>query len=79
MRRVAAVALGVLAWIVLATAPAHAQAAERIDRYDVAIVIEDDGSLTVTEKIAYDFASNERHGESPPAKPVARSGIVAAP
>ena len=62
MRRVAAVALGVLAWIVLATAPAHAQAAERIDRYDVAIVIEDDGSLTVTEKIAYDFASNERHG-----------------
>lgn len=62
MRRVAAVALGVLAWIVLVTAPARAQASERIDRYDVAIVIEDDGSLTVTETIAYDFASNERHG-----------------
>jgi uncharacterized protein (TIGR04222 family) len=61
MRRVAALALGVLASVVLA-APAHAQAAERIDRYDVAIVIEDDGSLTVTETIAYDFASNERHG-----------------
>ncbi|MGZ8624625.1 MAG: DUF2207 domain-containing protein, partial [Actinomycetota bacterium] len=60
MRRVAAVTLGVLATFVLA-APAQA-VFERIDRYDVAIVIEDDGSLTITETIAYDFGTTPRHG-----------------
>ena len=61
MRRVAAVALGVLAAFVLA-APARAQVFETIDRYDVEIVIEDDGSLTITETIAYDFGATPRHG-----------------
>ncbi|MGZ5343183.1 MAG: DUF2207 domain-containing protein [Actinomycetota bacterium] len=60
MRRVAAVTLGVLATFVLA-APAQA-VFERIGRYDVAIVIEDDGSLTITETIAYDFGTTPRHG-----------------
>ncbi|MEO8475452.1 MAG: DUF2207 domain-containing protein, partial [Actinomycetota bacterium] len=48
----------------LAPGPAaRAQAFERIVRYDVEIVIEDDGALTITEKIDYDFASaTDRHG-----------------
>jgi NADH dehydrogenase len=54
VRRAAAVALGVVALLVLA-APARAQASESIDRYDVEIVIGDDGALTITETIAYDF------------------------
>ena len=61
MRRLAGLALVVLAAFVLA-APARAQTAERIDRYDVEIVIEDDGSLTVTETIDYDFGATPRHG-----------------
>ena len=63
MRRVAAVALGVLAAFVLA-APARAQslAGERIVRYDVEIVIENDGALRISETIDYDFGTMPRHG-----------------
>jgi uncharacterized protein (TIGR04222 family) len=59
--RVAAVTLGVLAAFVLA-APARAQAFETIDRYDVEIVIENDGALRITETIDYDFGATPRHG-----------------
>ena len=43
-------------------APAGAQDAEVIHRYDVAIAIGSDGVLTITETIEYDLGSNERHG-----------------
>jgi uncharacterized protein (TIGR04222 family) len=61
VRRIAAVALGMLAAFVLA-APARAQVFETIDRYNVEIVIENDGALRITEKIAYDFGATPRHG-----------------
>src|SRR6266545_2868681 len=35
---------------------------ERIDAYDVSIDIRRDGSISVTEQIAYDFGSTEHHG-----------------
>jgi uncharacterized protein (TIGR04222 family) len=41
---------------------AHAQVGERIVAYDVRIVIEDDGDLTVAETIDYDFGAAQRHG-----------------
>jgi uncharacterized membrane protein YgcG len=39
-----------------------AQSAERITDYRTTIAIQKDGSLEITEVIAYDFGSNERHG-----------------
>ncbi len=61
-RRAAALGLGVLA-LVAPSAVARAQAFERIVRYDVEIVIEDDGALTITETIDYDFGTApDRHG-----------------
>ncbi len=60
---VCAIASAVLAAILAAPRGANAQAdAERIASYDVAIVIQRDGSILVTEHIAYDFGSDERHG-----------------
>ncbi len=41
---------------------ATAQSAERITDYRTTIAIQDDGRLEITEVIAYDFGSNERHG-----------------
>ena len=41
---------------------ATAQSAERITNYRTTIAIQDDGRLEITEVIAYDFGSNERHG-----------------
>lgn len=63
-RRACILALvGTAAAMVLALpASAAAQSVERITRYDVELVVEDDGDLLVTETIDYDFGSNERHG-----------------
>jgi uncharacterized protein (TIGR04222 family) len=41
---------------------AGAQSTETIHRYDVAIRVERDGSLTITEVIDYDFGSARHHG-----------------
>ena len=35
---------------------------ERIESFDVAVAVERDGDLVVTERIRYDFGSSERHG-----------------
>src|SRR5215207_2166101 len=50
-----------LALAVLA-GPARAQAAEQLLDYRVDLQIEADGALVVTEQIAYDFGTEERHG-----------------
>jgi hypothetical protein len=50
-----------LALAVLA-APARAQTPEQILDYTVDLQIEADGTLLVTERIAHDFGSEERHG-----------------
>jgi uncharacterized membrane protein YgcG len=42
--------------------PARAQGSEQITDYTVTIVIHGDSSLSITEDIAYDFGSAERHG-----------------
>jgi uncharacterized membrane protein YgcG len=59
-------ALGVLmvgCWIALLVAPgARAQSFETIDSYDIRIVVQTDGSMRITETIAYDFGPSERHG-----------------
>src|SRR5688572_3756863 len=53
----------VFALVVLLGSPAHAQTTgEHIDVYGFDAVIEDDGDLVVTETIAYDFGSEQRHG-----------------
>ena len=49
-------------FVVLGGGPAAAQVEERIDVYDVRIVIGGDGVLTITETIDYDFGSGQRHG-----------------
>jgi hypothetical protein len=62
-RRVLAVVV-VAAGLVLAilAVPARAQAFEQLLDYSVDLQIEADGTLLVTEQIAYDFATAERHG-----------------
>jgi uncharacterized protein (TIGR04222 family) len=60
MRRTASVA-GLVVALMLLAAPVDALA-EQIHRYDVAIAIQPDASLRITETIAYDFGSAERHG-----------------
>ena len=56
----------VLAALLLAgpgpAAASGAQFGERITSYDVILRIEENGDLLVTETIAYDFASNQKHG-----------------
>ncbi|MEX2446310.1 MAG: DUF2207 domain-containing protein [Dehalococcoidia bacterium] len=60
---------GVLAAVVLAlllgtagAASVAAQAGERIQQYDIAITIEEDGAIVVDETIRYDFGGAERRG-----------------
>ena len=54
-------ALGmVLAGGILLASPAHA--AESIRAYDVTAVVSSDGTMTVTESIAYDFGDDARRG-----------------
>ena len=49
-------------WFVLFAAPASAQS-ERINSYDVTIVVQPNGDLAVDERIAYDFGdSTDHHG-----------------
>ncbi|MGH3545332.1 MAG: DUF2207 domain-containing protein, partial [Mycobacteriales bacterium] len=64
LRRIAFV--GVLAAAVLlgtGAAPASAVGSnERIDTYDVAMVVDQNAELRVTETIAYDFGFNAKHG-----------------
>ncbi|MEX2228863.1 MAG: DUF2207 domain-containing protein [Dehalococcoidia bacterium] len=60
----AGAALAVLcacAWLGATVARAQS-GGERIHGYDVAVVIEGNGALTVTETIEYDFGAAERHG-----------------
>src|SRR5690349_20275605 len=59
-RLLAGVALG--AAVVLAAAPASAQAGERIRGYDVELRVDANGVLQVTERIDYDFGTADRHG-----------------
>ena len=60
---VGAVAAVVMSSILAVQAVAAAQAGdERIDSYDVGIAIQRDASMLVTERIVYNFDSNERHG-----------------
>ena len=63
LRRVLAVVV-VAAGLVLAipAVPARAQAFEQLLDYTVDLQIEADGTLLVTEQIAYDFGTEERHG-----------------
>jgi uncharacterized protein (TIGR04222 family) len=53
--------LGVLG-VLGSTRPADAQSFEQIHTYDVVIAISDDGTLTITETIDYDFGDQQRHG-----------------
>src|SRR6478609_10451760 len=66
IRRLLALLAAIVAlWIQLVfgfAGPARAGAAETIHRYDVAIRIEHDDSITVTERIDYDFGSTSHHG-----------------
>ena len=58
-----AIAAVVLATILAAPRGASAQTgAERINSYDTGIAIQRDGSILVTERIVYNFGSNQRHG-----------------
>ncbi len=61
LRWSAAVALIVLSSLVLGE-PAFARDAESISTYDAKIDIHGDGSMRVTETIAYNFGSNRKHG-----------------
>jgi hypothetical protein len=62
VRRLGA-AVAVVGWLLLvAAAPASADVGETIVSYDVTLTVQDDGTLRVSEAIAYDFGSNERHG-----------------
>jgi hypothetical protein len=67
IRLLVAAGLSIGALFVTAPSPASAQVrpemfGEKIDSYDVDLVIQDDGDLHVTEKIAYDFGNARRHG-----------------
>jgi uncharacterized membrane protein YgcG len=58
-----AIAAAVLATILVAPRGASAQdELESITSYDTRIAIQRDGSILVTEQIAYDFGPDERHG-----------------
>ncbi|MEO7979891.1 MAG: DUF2207 domain-containing protein [Sporichthyaceae bacterium] len=62
MRRVGAV-LAVVGWLLLVgAAPAGADVGESITSYDVTLTVHEDGTLGVSESIAYDFGPNQRHG-----------------
>src|SRR5712691_10772542 len=58
-----AIAAAVLAAVLVTPGGASAQAGlESITNYDTRIAIQRDGSILVTEQIAYDFGPDERHG-----------------
>jgi Predicted membrane protein (DUF2207) len=48
--------------LAMLAAPAGAQAAEQVLDYRVDLQIEPDGMLVVTEQIAYDYGTEDRHG-----------------
>jgi uncharacterized protein (TIGR04222 family) len=61
----AAGAIAVVAAVLLLAGPAGPAAAspdESIAGYDTQIAVRADGSMRVTERIAYDFGGNQRHG-----------------
>ena len=60
LQRVLVVAAGLA--LALLAAPARAQTAAQILDYTVDLQIEAAGTLLVTEQIAYDFATEARHG-----------------
>lgn len=63
MKRALAGLFGVLAVLALPARTAVAQiGSERIQSYDVGVVIQADGSLNVEEKIRYDFGFTPHHG-----------------
>jgi hypothetical protein len=51
-----------IAWCVLWAVPASAEDAEHISSYDVALTVRDNGAMGVTETIAYDFDTFQKHG-----------------
>ena len=62
MRRLAVLSAVALLLLVGGAVPAAAQAGESIRDYDVQLAIGDDGVLTATETITYDFDGADRHG-----------------
>ena len=63
MKRLALVLIALVALV--GVAPAHAQeqtSSERINAFAFDAVVNDDGSLGVTETIDYDFGSEQHHG-----------------
>ena len=67
MRKLIVAAVVALGWLVVglpgvAVASAAAQGGERITSFQVDATIRADGTLAVTETIAYDFGDEERHG-----------------
>jgi hypothetical protein len=61
-RALAAVVLAAGLALAIPAAPSQAQTAESVRSYDVDLRIEPTGTLLVTERIAYDFGANDRHG-----------------
>jgi hypothetical protein len=61
-RLAVAVGLALAVSIGLGVGTAPALTVERIQRYDVDFVIADDGTILVTETIAYDFGDEPHHG-----------------
>jgi hypothetical protein len=62
LRRWLVVLASMVAAVVGLGGSAGAQFGEVIHRYEVDIQIEQDGSMLVVERIAYDFGSQQRHG-----------------
>jgi len=55
-------AVGLVALLLGVAGPAFADGGESISTYDTRIDVHADGSMKVTETIAYDFGANRRHG-----------------
>src|SRR5215470_15671958 len=62
VRRTSAVLVLVVVGVLVGAAPALAAPAGSISSYDTRLEVSADGSLHVTETIAYDFGSQDRHG-----------------
>ena len=62
VRRLSAVIVVVVVGVLVGAGPAVAAPAESISSYDTRLDLTADGSLHVTETIAYDFGSLSRHG-----------------
>jgi uncharacterized membrane protein YgcG len=61
-RALAAVGLAAGLAVAMPAVPVQAKAAEQILDYAVDLRVEAGGTLLVTERIAYDFSANQRHG-----------------